>query len=183
MLPFYLSIIDLPEDKRKFELLYEKYRIFMFRVAYNILKDPQAAEDAVHDAFVKVAMSIDSIEEIDSPRVKGYLIIITRNVSIDTYRKRKRVTLMDNLIEQPSDSSIDDQIMVDESYLNLIKVIKSLPGRYADVLLLRFYNNISVSQISNILNISEHNVRKTIDRARKALSVRLIEEEGESVGS
>ena len=51
----YLSMIDTPEDRSKFERLYIEYRDVMYHVAYKILNNEQDAEDAVHQAFVKIA--------------------------------------------------------------------------------------------------------------------------------
>ena len=51
----FLMMIDTPEEKRKFVVLYEKYRHLMMKVAMDILKDPYVAEDAVHNAFLKTA--------------------------------------------------------------------------------------------------------------------------------
>lgn len=54
----YLMMIDGEEEKRKFVILYEKYRCLMLKVACNILQDNFLAEDAVHDAFMKIAGNI-----------------------------------------------------------------------------------------------------------------------------
>lgn len=48
-------MIDAEEDKQKFVILYETYRHLMMKVALNVLKDTFLAEDAVHEAFIKIA--------------------------------------------------------------------------------------------------------------------------------
>lgn len=50
-----LMMVDTPEEKRKFVILYERYRYLMLKVAVDILHDYQLAEDAVQEAFVRVA--------------------------------------------------------------------------------------------------------------------------------
>ena len=47
----YLQMIDTPEERSKFELLYREYRGLMFHVANRILENDQDAEDAVHQAL------------------------------------------------------------------------------------------------------------------------------------
>lgn len=79
----YLMMIDSENDKRKFVILYEKYRHLMLKVAYDVLRDNYLAEDAVHEAFIKVAKNMEKIGE-----TKRYLITITKNSTIDIYRKR-----------------------------------------------------------------------------------------------
>ena len=54
----YLQMIETPEEKSKFEQLYLEYRGLMFHVAYDILHNEHDAEDAVHQAFVKIAENI-----------------------------------------------------------------------------------------------------------------------------
>lgn len=55
----YLSMIESPEDQSKFELLYTEYRDVMYHVAFKILQNEQDAEDAVHQAFLKIAEKIE----------------------------------------------------------------------------------------------------------------------------
>ena len=50
----HLMMIDAEEDKQKFVILYETYRHLMMKVALNVLKDTFLAEDAVHEAFIKL---------------------------------------------------------------------------------------------------------------------------------
>lgn len=54
MLFFYLSALDTQEERTKFEDIYKKYGKLMKYVAYNILRDDSLAEDAVHNAFLKL---------------------------------------------------------------------------------------------------------------------------------
>ena len=59
---FYLTLIDTEEEKRKFVYLYENYKQTMYYTAYQILHNVHAAEDAVHQAFLRV---IDHLEQVD----------------------------------------------------------------------------------------------------------------------
>ena len=62
----YLQMLETPEEKSKFEQLYLEYKGLMFHVAYEILHNEQDAEDAVHQAFVKIA---ENIKKIDDPNL------------------------------------------------------------------------------------------------------------------
>ena len=85
----FLMMIDTSEDKRKFTVLYEKYRHLMQKVAADVLNDRFLAEDAVHNAFVSLAAHMDKIGNPDSLQTKRYLITITKNAAIDIYRKKR----------------------------------------------------------------------------------------------
>lgn len=54
MLVYYLQMLDTPEEKVKFEQIYLKYRGLMYQVADGILHNRQDAEDAVHNAFLRI---------------------------------------------------------------------------------------------------------------------------------
>ena len=54
MLMLYMSMLDTQEEKSKFEEIYIQYRKLMFVCAKSILKDDALAEDAVHNAFIKI---------------------------------------------------------------------------------------------------------------------------------
>lgn len=86
----YLSMIDTPEAQSKFECLYRAYRGLLYHVAYEILQNHQDAEDAVHQAFLKIAVKIHSIDGNICPRTQGYVVSIVENKAIDLYRYRKR---------------------------------------------------------------------------------------------
>lgn len=54
-------MLETPEEKSLFEQIYLEYRGLMFHVAYEILHNEQDAEDAVHQAFVKIAENIKKL--------------------------------------------------------------------------------------------------------------------------
>ena len=152
----YLAILELEEDKIKFEKVYEKYRQIMFYVANKILKDDHLSEDAVHNAFLRIIKNIDKIDEVDSPRTKAFIVIIVERIAIDFYRKRKR--------EKVSES-------------NLAIALAKLNESYFQVLSLKFQYGFSNKEIANALNLGEENVYKRIQRARKKLKEILEEME------
>ncbi|MFQ8837836.1 MAG: sigma factor [Oscillospiraceae bacterium] len=79
----YLQTIDTAEDRSKFEQLYEQYKQLMFYTAFQILKRPQDAEDAVHLAFLSIAENISRISDLDCPKTRAYIVtIVERKQSI-----------------------------------------------------------------------------------------------------
>ena len=76
----YLSLIDSLEDKRKFERLYIAYKQTMYYVANRILKDSYAAEDAVHQAFLRIINHLEKIDESDCRKTKAFLVVVTEHI-------------------------------------------------------------------------------------------------------
>ena len=64
----YLQTINDTLDRVKFEQLYQEYKAFMHGIAYQILRNQQDAEDAVHNAFLSIAKNIEKIGSPTSPK-------------------------------------------------------------------------------------------------------------------
>lgn len=171
----YLAMIDSPEGRLKFELIYERYKGLMFYTANSVLGDTRDSEDIVHDAFLKIIEIIDEIDDPKSPQTRYLIVTITENKAIDLYRKRKAKTVVpfeEEYIGVPEQSLIDQ---VEEND-RLVKAIALLPGKYREVLLLKYAQGYSMDEIAMILSMSKENVKKIIQRARKKLEKQLSEE-------
>ena len=167
----YLQMIDSSEDRSKFEQIYIEYRELMFYVANRILDNDQDAEDAVHEAFLKVAENIKKIGEPKCPKTKGFVVTIVENKAIDLYRKRKRHPTVE-LTEEIRGFS-----PVYEGQNALTACILKLPARYREMILLRYHQGYSVKEVASILGISLAAASKLDQRAKNKLKD-LYEKEG-----
>ena len=79
----YLQMLETPEEKSLFEQIYLEYCGLMFHVAYEILHNEQDAEDAVHQAFVKIAENIKKIDAPVCPKTHSYVVTIVEHQAID----------------------------------------------------------------------------------------------------
>ena len=179
---FFLMMIDSDEERSKFEIIYNNYRNLMFFVAKNILNNDSDAEDAVHDAFLKIIKILEKIEDPECHKTKNLVVIITKRVAIDILRAKTRHEtipdsegLFDNILRD--EASVRAMETVEET-IDIAHAISKLPDRYREVIFLRFYNDYSNREIAEILNISEANVRKLLERARNKLSS-LLGEDGD----
>lgn len=92
---FFLLLGVLNEDDRDFVLaLYERYGDFLYKTAYDILKNQSDAEDAVQDVMCKIIKHLDKFESSSERAIQNQIVIyissIARNTAIDAYRKRAR---------------------------------------------------------------------------------------------
>ena len=172
MLIFYMSLIDSDESKDKFESLYLKYKKHMKHIALEILSDEHLAEDAVHNAFVKIISNLEKFNKIDCQETRNVIVIIIRSVSIDMYRKRKRefdnTDILGNELSVETDFS---QIEV----TNILKEIDALPDIYKDILLLKVEYGYKDREIAKLLDLKVDTVSKRLERARKQLKKQLNE--------
>lgn len=176
MLFFYLSLLETQEEKTKFEQLYETYRKLMKYIAAGILHDEFLAEDAVHDAFLKLMRYLDDIDEIASPKTKSFVIIITESISKDLYAKRKHNQVV--YLEDNESLLVQEDTCLQHFNLAMIAAkIKSLPDIYRNILILRYIHGYNSKEIAEILSLNDAVVRKRLERARRELTVLLREEE------
>lgn len=140
----------------------------MKRQAFEILKDDGLAEDAVHDAFIKLTRHLDGVEEVESHKTQSFLIIIVKCVSLDMRDKLKRrpvKSIEDTETILATADAVFERIEVEE----LLLKIKSLPDIHRDILELKLYYDLRDKQLADILGISPAAARKRLERARNAL--------------
>ena len=167
----YLTLIDEAPEKSKFERVYLEYRGLMYYVANRILNNPQDAEDAVHNAFVKIANNISKISEPVCPKTKVFVVTIVENTAIDLYRKKKRFDTIDFPEDLPG-APVDL-----ENGTALAACMARLPARYRQVLLLKYSYGFSNKELARLLGITEANAVKLNQRAKQKFQ-ELCEEEG-----
>lgn len=187
MLSIYTALLDTEAEKEDFELLYQTYKKLMHWVANDILQDKALAEDAVHEAFVRIIKNFHKIDNILCSETKNYVVIIVRNVAL-SLRKDRKNRLDDNLFcsegkycaEGQSEDELNS-ILENISYgfdettdelfkKELISKILLLPESLKEILLLYGYFGYSIKEIAISLNISEDAAYKRLQRARNKLA-------------
>ena len=170
LLLFYLSLIENEEEKSKLEKLYYEYKKLMKYIAFEILDNNELAEDAVHEAFIKLTRHLKGIEEIKCHKTKAFIVIVIRSVCFDMLEKEKHYkhsSLTDITI------SVPDGVLENLELEEICLIIKSLPDILRDIIELKVYYEKSDKEIADILGISHSAVRKRLQRARNALKERL----------
>lgn len=174
----YLNTIKSVEDKSKFEQLYIKYRQTMFYTANRIIKDEYLAEDIVHQAFLRIMDNLDKIDENNCHKTKAFIVVIVENIAIDFYRKRKRGKHIsfDDMEVYIKDIKNENDFILNEVEESILK----LPINYSTVLRLKYSQGYSNKEISEILKITEENVRQRISRGKNKLAKILDKERNAS---
>lgn len=168
MLIFYLQLIDSKEEKSKFESLYLTYRNLMLNRAYDILHDTGLAEDAVHNAFLRILKNPQKIIDVNSIKSKAFVMIIAENEAKRIYNKEHRATFV-NLNEDIMESGFEEKLEDDFNVHIIKKRIEQLPDIYTDVFILKYFNDLTDKQIASTLSISVSAVRKRLLRGKHLL--------------
>lgn len=163
----FLMMADAPEDKRKFVILYEKYRYLMQKVAMDVLHDRFLAEDAVHNAFLNLAVHLDGIGEPESLRAKRYLITAAKNAAIDLYRKKNMRIRKEVCMDEWKEENMPLTYMETDVENDVLDLLKNLPVKYRDIFLLKYSAHMENSEIARLCGIREGTVRQRISRGKK----------------
>ena len=177
----FLMTIENEKIRNKLEEIYKTYYKDMYITAYSILKNHHDSQDVVQDAVLRLSGNLHRILEIQCKKTRFYLVIIVRNLSYNTYNKRKGVVLLehDEVKRLPNNEEIliEEQLLQMDSSSEMAKYLEQLHPPYADILTLRFYYELEIYEIAKILDIKENNVSVRINRALTALK-KVLEEEG-----
>ncbi|MDD3212633.1 MAG: RNA polymerase sigma factor [Eubacteriales bacterium] len=148
-----------------FEGLYEKYATDVLRVCYFYLGDRQKAEDVCQDVFVRLMVNTPELEE---GHEKAWLLKVALNRCRDLWRGSwaRRVVLGSptfDLIPAPDDTAKRE----DEEAMMV--AIHRLPAVFREVILLHYYQNFGISEISQITGLPEGTISSRLSRGRKKL--------------
>lgn len=134
----------------------------LYRFVLRNIKNKEKAEDIVQDSYEQLWKNA---YKVDISKAKSYLFTTAYHKVIDTIRKEKRVTFMEEEYEKKhtyTHSNPDVQEI-------LHKAIEKLPAIQKAVLLLRDYEGYSYQEIEEITGLSESQVKVYIFRARSFL--------------
>lgn len=170
-------------ERKAFERLEKKYRKSVYYMLLKMVKDADDAEDLTQEAFAKAFVSI---EKFDSKfAFSTWLFRIATNNCIDYIRKKRVQTIsIDTPIEgddgsamrpDVKDENLDpNQQVVREQrkhYLNM--ALDRLPGKYRQLVDLRYFKELSYEEIADTLEIPLGTVKAQLFRARELLAQEL----------
>lgn len=141
----------------------------MYQSAYRILQDCEQAEDAVQEAFLKLMKGRVYFEDVCSDDCKKYMITVIKHSAIDIYNKKKREQSLFCLCDESIYGQRTEPRDTGVKATDVQEMISVLSPPYYEVVDCLAVKNLSVKETSEKLGISEANVRKRFERAKKML--------------
>ncbi|WP_246187865.1 RNA polymerase sigma factor [Paenibacillus tengchongensis] len=170
------------KDESALRLLMERYGDMLLRTAWLLLKDRQAAEEAVQDTFIQAYAKIGQLE--DPQRLRGWLVAIAVNrcrMRQRTWSWRSIFPAAAAVIHADEDTGggagAEALFMMRWEQVQLGEAIRSLDYIYRECLTLYYYHEMSVKEIAGQLKLPENTVKSRLARGR-ALLRRILEKEG-----
>jgi RNA polymerase sigma-70 factor (ECF subfamily) len=167
-------------DEGAIERLICQYQAGVFRIALSILEDVAEANEATQDTFIAVLANLKSYQERAS--FKAWIYTIALNTSRSRMRKKKTVARLKKTLEilfrvqLQKTNSPEEAVIQQERDGKLWKAIEKMNEKQRTPLILRYFHELSVAEIAEILRISEGTVHSRLFTAREYLRATLEKE-------
>ncbi len=152
--------------------LHRAHALTLVRMANLLLRDRHLAEDVVQDTFLNLYRALPKLTDHDE--ILPYLRTAVLNRARSALRSRRRLLARPILFE-PDLSSAESMAMITQDRQDVIKAVSRLPRRAREVLVLRYYLDLSDEEIAAALGVSRGTVSSTASRALGTLGRQLKE--------
>lgn len=157
-------------DSDAFAELYKMHKIYLYKIAYSYVKDEHKALDIMQECAYKGFLNVHKLK---NPSIfKTWITRILINVSVDYLKKDSKIIYLDD------DSSIlcrEENISLNEK-MDLYNAIDTLKDKYKTVIILRYFNDMSIDEIARTIEIPSNTVKSHLRRAKESLSKILKED-------
>lgn len=161
-------------DNAAFDILLGRYQKSVFSYILHIVKDNELANDIFQETFVKVITTIRQGRYEDSGKFSAWLNRVAHNLVIDHFRRQKGENTVSNAETEHDllnnkelcEGNIEDEMVQKQLVKDLHKMIHVLPDAQRQVLMMRFYRDMSFKEIAEKTGVS---INTALGRMRYAL--------------
>jgi RNA polymerase sigma-70 factor (ECF subfamily) len=169
-------------DQHAFSEIVELYKHRVFQVCYRMVANRQEAEDISQEAFMRAYIHLDRFQT--DRKFSTWIYRIATNLCIDRIRKKKPDYYLDAEIARTEGLTMysqvaattplpEEEVEKNEFQNQVYKEIGNLPEKYRSVIVLKYMEELSLQEISEILEIPLGTVKTRIHRGREALRKQL----------
>ena len=147
-------------SEQQFDYVYNEYAKELFNIAYGYTRNRDDSIDIMQNAYVTLLESNKTFES--NEHIKYFLIRVTINESLDLLKSSHKKNVIRNndfVVNSP-------EIKKEELPYDLSGIVNTLPEKYKTIIVLHYYDDMKIKDISSVLKISESAVKKRLERAR-----------------
>lgn len=157
--------------------LYRDQRLPLLRLAVLLTDDRATAEDVVQDAFLALQRRWAAV---DTAAAAGYLRISVVN-GVRSLHRRSAVARRHVLAVRAEDvPAADLALLLTEEQREVVAALRTLPRRQREVLVLRYWSELSEAEIADVLGIARGTVKSSASRGLASLQKHLVDRAGDS---
>lgn len=172
---FLLFRIRAKKDPDAFGDIYDAYVTPIYRFIYFKVSSAEQAEDLTSETFLKAWRYL--IEKRDVQSLQAMLYNIARSVVIDYYRasaqERGNASLDDvpeSFLDDKKSARLLKEIDTNFETTRVLETLRGLKDEYREIVVLKYFDELSTAEIAKILDKTASNVRTTLHRATKTLA-------------
>ncbi len=162
----------MKESQKEFEQIYDQNIDRIYRFIFLKVNSKEVAEDLTAETFTRAWKVFEKkYKGKEYPfEPKSFCYKTARNIVIDYYRKKGlRQIVSTDSVSLPGKEDLESQMAVNSDMEMVMKAIKSIKGDYQDIIIWRYLDELSISEISQLVNKSEGTTRVMVHRAMESL--------------
>jgi RNA polymerase sigma-70 factor (ECF subfamily) len=147
----------------EFDYLFDKYQEYVFRTVYGIIGEEESARDVTQEVFVQAYRKIGSFR--GGSKFSTWLYRIAVNKAADHCRKCVRQTRLAMVLGKLGSATRNDMDVLDEQDA-VQAALMQCPLTHREVLVLRYYRELELDEIAEVLDVTAATARVRLHRAR-----------------
>lgn len=150
-------------NKESFGILIKNNKEYLYKMVFLYVKDEQDALEVIHETVYRAFLNIEKLK-----KAKFFNTWITRiliNVSIDFLKRKGKNQMLDEstpIIKEKCEISTEEK-------LDLYNAIDLLNDNYKTVIIMMYFNDMKIKDISKVMETPENTVKTYLRRAKQAL--------------
>jgi len=152
-----------------FEQIYREYAPFVYRTAWGVMGTREDAEDILQTVFLKLLRQESSADLRKNPKAYLYRAAVTVSLDVLKSRRRRPVILVEDADRIDATDSYSESAFSEAVHQQLYDAISRLSPESAEVVLLRYMQNMNTAAIAKMLGVSRTVVAVRLFRARARL--------------
>ena len=159
---------------KAFDTLIERYKNRVYTYIFHQVHDEFVSDDIFQETFVKAITTIQQGRYVENGKFLAWITRIAHNLIIDYFRHEKAENLQScdsqdvNILNRKdlSEDTVEDNMVLMQIHADIRSLVQALPMSQREVLLMRYYKNMSFKEIADATNVS---VNTALGRMRYAI--------------
>ena len=175
-------IQKIKKDPQAFARVYDRHYHTIFTYCFKRTNDFNISKDICSETFLKAFLNINKFNWRGISILSWLYKIATNELNLHFRSKKYRPALLSKLEwQQYSESEIlrteleieknraENELLKHEQFIKIQQTLKTLPIKYQEVISLRYYENLKIKELSQILNKPEGTIKSLLSRGLKHL--------------